>query len=64
MTTLLLSGLAVTAAVCASLTAAVIPLLKRARVVDVPGDRSLHRCLLYTSPSPRDVEESRMPSSA
>ena len=25
--------------------------------------KSLH-CLLYTSPSPRDVEESRMPSSA
>ena len=24
----------------------------------------LNRCLLYTSPSPRDVEESRMPSSA
>ena len=24
----------------------------------------LHDCLLYTSPSPRDVEESRMPSSA
>ena len=24
----------------------------------------LKRCLLYTSPSPRDVEESRMPSSA
>ena len=23
-----------------------------------------HICLLYTSPSPRDVEESRMPSSA
>ena len=23
-----------------------------------------HPCLLYTSPSPRDVEESRMPSSA
>ena len=23
-----------------------------------------HTCLLYTSPSPRDVEESRMPSSA
>ena len=23
-----------------------------------------HLCLLYTSPSPRDVEESRMPSSA
>ena len=24
----------------------------------------LNACLLYTSPSPRDVEESRMPSSA
>ena len=24
----------------------------------------VHACLLYTSPSPRDVEESRMPSSA
>ena len=24
----------------------------------------LRACLLYTSPSPRDVEESRMPSSA
>ena len=28
-------------------------------------DSSQHEtCLLYTSPSPRDVEESRMPSSA
>ena len=27
---------------------------------DTPG----YVCLLYTSPSPRDVEESRMPSSA
>ena len=27
------------------------------------GD-TLASCLLYTSPSPRDVEESRMPSSA
>ena len=27
--------------------------------------KKLYRdCLLYTSPSPRDVEESRMPSSA
>ena len=25
---------------------------------------ALNGCLLYTSPSPRDVEESRMPSSA
>ena len=27
-------------------------------------DNILNDCLLYTSPSPRDVEESRMPSSA
>ena len=27
-------------------------------------NRLLQFCLLYTSPSPRDVEESRMPSSA
>ena len=26
--------------------------------------KRLNNCLLYTSPSPRDVEESRMPSSA
>ena len=26
--------------------------------------KKLKTCLLYTSPSPRDVEESRMPSSA
>ena len=29
-----------------------------------PADIVLMDCLLYTSPSPRDVEESRMPSSA
>ena len=28
------------------------------------GTPIIHPCLLYTSPSPRDVEESRMPSSA
>ena len=28
------------------------------------GAASDYNCLLYTSPSPRDVEESRMPSSA
>ena len=27
-------------------------------------DKLTQTCLLYTSPSPRDVEESRMPSSA
>ena len=31
-------------------------------IVNEKGDFS--GCLLYTSPSPRDVEESRMPSSA
>ena len=31
----------------------------------IPTILTLHEvCLLYTSPSPRDVEESRMPSSA
>ena len=29
-----------------------------------PTQHSVKTCLLYTSPSPRDVEESRMPSSA
>ena len=29
-----------------------------------PVERSLHPCLLYTSPSPRDRQKSRMPSSA
>ena len=27
-------------------------------------NNQIQHCLLYTSPSPRDVEESRMPSSA
>ena len=31
------------------------------QINDATQDRD---CLLYTSPSPRDVEESRMPSSA
>ena len=32
---------------------------------DADGDLGhIYGCLLYTSPSPRDVEESRMPSSA
>ena len=29
-----------------------------------PSAPYIYLCLLYTSPSPRDVEESRMPSSA
>ena len=31
---------------------------------DLTGKLKPYTCLLYTSPSPRDVEESRMPSSA
>ena len=30
-------------------------------LLEIPNN---YNCLLYTSPSPRDVEESRMPSSA
>ena len=33
------------------------------RAIDIVN-KALDICLLYTSPSPRDVEESRMPSSA
>ena len=29
-----------------------------------PGDSKAEDCLLYTSPSPRDKRQSRMPSSA
>ena len=36
---------------------------KRARIIYYSPER-VSGCLLYTSPSPRDVEESRMPSSA
>ena len=30
----------------------------------ITGDATIYSCLLYTSPSPRDTERSRMPSSA
>ena len=36
----------------------------RCRLCSVTGAVLVCFCLLYTSPSPRDVEESRMPSSA
>ena len=45
-------------------------LLNDRTVIQIFGDvvssstDELDPCLLYTSPSPRDVEESRMPSSA
>ena len=34
------------------------------RRCEVAYNNRYYTCLLYTSPSPRDVEESRMPSSA
>ena len=39
-------------------------LLLRRRPLTGRSSLWVSRCLLYTSPSPRDVEESRMPSSA
>ena len=41
--------------------------LRFKQVIEEGSDKlveELKDCLLYTSPSPRDVEESRMPSSA
>ena len=37
---------------------------KANRVVDRPLKKTIPGCLLYTSPSPRDISGSRMPSSA
>ena len=37
---------------------------KRLTGLTSPGDHLLPICLLYTSPSPRDLSTSRMPSSA
>ena len=39
------------------------PQYKPLRINDMP-DVEVHICLLYTSPSPRDKRQSRMPSSA
>ena len=39
-------------------------LIEKSILCDVAVERQVEICLLYTSPSPRDVEESRMPSSA
>ena len=38
--------------------------LAKARGEDVSGFSNITACLLYTSPSPRDLSTSRMPSSA
>ena len=37
---------------------------RRIAIIEVMGRHSGYICLLYTSPSPRDAHESRMPSSA
>ena len=34
------------------------------RIAELVNDKKLEGCLLYTSPSPRDMRRSRMPSSA
>ena len=47
-------------------TAVAIDAIINQKKINESGDekKKLYCCLLYTSPSPRDVEESRMPSSA
>ena len=42
----------------------VIPEAAQALGQRLGGEAQLHFCLLYTSPSPRDLSTSRMPSSA
>ena len=37
---------------------------KRLQALEAEAHPKCHHCLLYTSPSPRDAHESRMPSSA
>ena len=41
-----------------------VPWAKVMQLLNEKANGWLPDCLLYTSPSPRDVEESRMPSSA
>ena len=42
----------------------ITPMVRLGGIAMVLGFALALACLLYTSPSPRDVEESRMPSSA
>ena len=42
----------------------VIPLNYKAGATEITYNTSAYPCLLYTSPSPRDRQKSRMPSSA
>ena len=54
----LLRGIGITSSQCAVLDY----LLGSSK--EFMNQKDIENCLLYTSPSPRDVEESRMPSSA
>ena len=45
-------------------TAVLVEDLKRTQIVQYAGASGDYNCLLYTSPSPRDTNPSRMPSSA
>ena len=45
-------------------TEGLIPLFVNSDIIIVPFHYDLVTCLLYTSPSPRDKRQSRMPSSA
>ena len=42
----------------------ILQLAAAPRRIYVPNDETISACLLYTSPSPRDLSTSRMPSSA
>ena len=53
-----------TGVVCFLLWALMYYLMSRHAEAGLLWFGSILLCLLYTSPSPRDVEESRMPSSA
>ena len=44
--------------------AQLIPVVEKIKLLNKISTNKYKDCLLYTSPSPRDVEESRMPSSA
>ena len=52
------------AAGMAGIAHAAPPAMQTVESVDLKRYAGMWYCLLYTSPSPRDVEESRMPSSA
>ena len=65
--TFLMSGITAASAMIPKLGLYISPMLASATTTMVTAMKMaapVASCLLYTSPSPRDVEESRMPSSA